>query len=49
MIQDQQKILSEIHKTVEKEQTIGENDHQMIQDQQKILSEIHKTVEKESA
>ena len=40
-------LLREIHKSIEKEQSIDENVHKMIQDQQKILSEIHKTVENE--
>jgi hypothetical protein len=40
-------LIREIHKSIEKEQSIDDNVHKMIQEQQKILSEIHKTVDKE--
>ncbi|MGN6347962.1 MAG: hypothetical protein ACTHKF_03030 [Candidatus Nitrosocosmicus sp.] len=40
-------LISEMHKSIEKEQSIDENVHKMIKEQQKILHEIHKTVENE--
>ena len=42
-------LIREMHKSIEKQQSIDENVHKMIHEQQKILSSIHKTVDKEQS